>query len=394
MTAALALRPNSGLAAAARRASRPARATWHHDVMAAEPFTVGVVGTGWRAGFFARLAQLMPDRFTLVGVAARRVESADAASATWQVPGYLDPAELQHRQRPDFIVSSVPWASNPGVLIDLVAAGAFVLTETPPAPDEQGLRALWDAVGSTGRVQVAEQYLLLPGHAARTAVVRSGAIGTPTSVQISSTHGYHAVSMIRGYLGAGFGPATVSAQTFTAPLVDPLSRAGWTGDDTEKPATTTIATIDLGDGRSGLYDFTDNQWHNQLRFRRILVRGSRGEIADDRVVRLAEPRGLVVSELRRYQLGHDLNLDGYDTENISFEGKILYRNAFVGHRLMDEEIAIASIMLATGTWARNDGPPPYSLADGCQDHLISLAIDESVATGKPATTPIAPWAKF
>ncbi|SDO81530.1 Predicted dehydrogenase [Nakamurella panacisegetis] len=359
--------------------------------MTLTPYTVGIVGTGWRADFFARLAQLMPDRFTLVGVAARRTESAERATARWQVPGYLDPGELQRRQRPDFVVSSVPWPANPAVLTDVVGAGGRVLSETPPAPDEAGLRALWDAVGDRRMVQVAEQYLLLPAHAARMAVVRGGVIGTPTSVQVSSTHGYHAVSMMRGFLGAGFGPATVCARTFDAPLVDPLTRAGWTDDDTEKPATTIIATVDLGDGLSGLYDFTDNQWHNQLRFRRILIRGSRGEIDDNRVIRLAEPRGITESELRRYQLGHDLNLDGHDTEHFSFDGTIVYRNPFVGHRLMDEEIAIASIMAATGAWARDAGPAPYPLADGCQDHLISLAIDESALTGEPVTTSVGPW---
>jgi hypothetical protein len=69
-------------------------------------------------------------------------------------------------------------------------------------------------------VQVAEQYLLMPAHAARLAAVRAGAIGSPTSVQVSSTHLYHAVSMIRGLLGVGFEPATVSARSFTAPLAD------------------------------------------------------------------------------------------------------------------------------------------------------------------------------
>ena len=108
-----------------------------------------------------------------------------------------------------------------------------MLTETPPAPDVDGLRQLWAAVGAADRVQVAEQYLALPGHAARRAVVAAGTIGTPTSVQVSSTHGYHAVSMMRGFLGAqgdrvGNGPVTVSARTFTAPLVDPLARDGWT----------------------------------------------------------------------------------------------------------------------------------------------------------------------
>ena len=356
------------------------------------PATLGIVGTGWRAEFFARLALMMPERFTLLGVAARRPSSADAASARWGVPGYLDPAELQRRHQPDFVVSSVPWAASAGVITALVEAGAKVLTETPPAPDATGLRALWESVGSSDRVQVAEQYLLLPAHAARMAVVRAGTIGTPTSVQVSSTHGYHAVSMIRGFLGGGHGAATVSARTFTAPLVDPLGRDGWTDDDTAKPAVTTLATVDLGDGRSGLYDFTDNQWHNQLRFRRILIRGSLGEIADDRVIRLAEPHAIVTSDLRRYQRGHDLNLDGHDTEHISFDGRVVYRNPFLGHRLMDEEIAIASSMLATGRWAREEGPAPYPLAEGSQDHLISLAIDESAATGRSITTEIGPWA--
>ncbi|MET3805739.1 putative dehydrogenase [Nakamurella sp. UYEF19] len=357
-----------------------------------EPVTLGLVGTGWRAEFFARLALMMPERFTLVGVAGRRQESIDVASRNWAVPGFLDPAELVRRTRPDFVISSVPWDASAGVIGALVAAGAKVLTETPPAPDVAGLQKLWSEVGAGEQVQVAEQYLMLPGHAARLAVVRAGAIGTPTSVQVSSTHGYHAVSMIRGFLAAGYGPVTVSARTFSAPLVDPLRRGGWTDDGEPRPATTTLATLDFGDGRSGLYDFTDNQWHNQLRFRRILIRGTHGEMADDRVIRLTEPRAITTSELRRYQLGHDLNLDGHDTEHISFDGSVVWRNPFVGQRLMDEEIAIASLMAATGAWARGEGPAPYPLAQGCQDHLLSLAIDESVATGNDVTTEIHSWA--
>src|SRR4029077_12329254 len=117
----------------------------------------------------------------------------------------------------------------------------------------------------------------------------------------------------------------------------------------------------------GLYDFTDNQWHNQLRFRRIAIRGSLGEIADDKVVRLAGPRTILRSSLVRSQLGYDLNLDGYDTEHISFDGRVVYRNPMLGLRLMDEEIAIATMMVATAQWVRGEGPAPYPLADGCQD---------------------------
>lgn len=356
------------------------------------PATFGIIGSGWRAEFFARLAALLPERLTLVGAAVRRPEAAERATRAWGVPAHLSPAELVRSARPDFVVSAVPWDANPGVVADAVDAGTKVLSETPPAPDLDGLRDLWSRVGARQAVQVAEQYLLMPGHAARRALVERGTIGRPTSVQVSSTHGYHAVSMIRGLLGTGFEPVTVHATRHTAPLVDPLTRAGWTGDDTPRPATTTLATLDFG-GPSGLYDFTDNQWHNRLRLRRIVVRGSHGEIADDTVVRLTGPRTVLTSELRRSQLGHDLNLDGHDTEHIAFDGEAVYRNPFVGLRLMDEEIAIATLLLATAAWSRDEGPAPYPLADGCQDHLIGLAIDEAAATGRTVVTGTEPWAR-
>ena len=354
--------------------------------------TLGIVGAGWRADFFRRLAVLLPERFTLVGAAVRRPEAVADVSAAWGVPVYDTPAELVHAQRPDLVIASVPPAANPGVVTALVEAGARVLCETPPAEDLTSLRRLWDAVGASGRVQVAEQYLLMPGHAARRELVSAGVIGQISSVQVSSTHGYHAVSIMRGLLDAGFGPATVTAVASTGVLVDPLSRAGWTDDDTAHPAQNIIATIDFGDQHAGVYDFTDNQWHNQLRHRRIVVRGSLGEISDDAVVRLAGPRTIVRSALVRSQLGHDLNLDGYDTEHLTFDGRAVYRNPFLGLRLMDEEIAIASLMVGAADWVHDDGPDPYPLRQACQDQLVSLAIEESLRVGAPVTTAVESWA--
>jgi predicted dehydrogenase len=274
---------------------------------------------------------------------------------------------------------------------ELVGLGVRVLAETPPAPDLEGLRALWAAVGGRGLVQIAEQYLLMPGHAARVSAVHSGLIGEPTSVQVSSTHLYHAVSLIRGLLGVGYRPATVHAREFNAPLADPLRPSGWTGDGTPKPASTTLATIDF-DGAMGLYDFTDNQWWNPLRTRRIVVRGSLGEIVDDRVVRLADPTTPIESVYLRRQTGHDLNLEGLDLKHISLDGEVVYRNPFVGSGLSDDDLAVADLAERTGAWARGEALEPYPLAQACQDHLIALAIGESVATGAAVRTSTEEWA--
>ena len=87
-----------------------------------------------------------------------------------------------------------------------------------------------------------------------------------------------------------------------------------------------------------------------------------------------------------------MNLDGHDTEHISFAGKVVYRNPFLGLRLMDEEIAIGTMMIEMADWVKEEGPAPYPLAQACQDHLLSLAIDESLAKGVVVTTGVEAWA--
>ena len=175
------------------------------------PTTFGVIGSGWRSAFFLRLAQAVPDRLRATGVVTRSAGRGEQIEARWDVPTFRSVAELLLAPgAPDYVIVSVPWAVTPEATRELVALGAHVLAETPPAPDLAGLRALWADVGASGRVQVAEQYLLMPGHAARRAIVADGAIGEPTSVQVSSTHLYHAISLIRGLLGVRFAPAVVS----------------------------------------------------------------------------------------------------------------------------------------------------------------------------------------
>ncbi|WP_329100592.1 gfo/Idh/MocA family oxidoreductase [Micromonospora sp. NBC_01699] len=342
-----------------------------------------LVGFGWRAEAFWRLSTRLPD-VTCVGAVVRTPRELP-------VPGFDSLAACLDSVRPDFVVTALPRAVNPDIVTEAVARGVPVLTETPPAPDLAGLRRLWDAVGGSGLVQVAEQYLLMPAHAARLAAVRSGIIGTPTQVQVSSTHQYHAVSLIRGLLGAGHAPASVRATRTTAPLLDPQTRSGWTDDPVPKPATTTIATLDFGDGRSGLYDFTDNQSRNQLRFRRILVRGTHGELRDDEVVHLAAARTIVRSPLVRRQTGYDLDLDGFDTGAVTLGSEVLYRNPYPGLRWNDDEIATATLLQAMAAWVRGAGPAPYPLADGAQDHLIALAVEHAADVDRTVGTTTEAW---
>lgn len=360
----------------------------------AGPTRFGIVGSGRRCAFLLRLARTAPEHLEVAGVVTRSAERGAAVTAAHGVPAYRSLAELRDAQHPAFVVATVPWDAMPTALVEAVELGLRVLSETPPAPTVDGLRALWERVGTSGLVQVAEQYLLMPGHAARLAAARAGVVGDVTSVQVSSTHMYHAVAMIRGFLGLdeSGAPLVVSGLATTSPLVDPLTADGWTGSDEPAPRTTTVGLLDFGDGRSGVYDFTDNQWWNPLRTRRVVVRGTRGEIADDAVVRMADPVTPVTSRLERRQLGVDLELEGVGLDTISLDGRVLYRNPFPGARFSDDDLAVATIVRDTGAWAAGQGPAPYPLARGCQDHAIALAIGQAASEGTRVTVDRQPWA--
>jgi len=342
--------------------------------------TFGIVGGGWRSHLLLRLADAAPGRLNAAGVVTRTADAGEMVTARWGVPTYRTIDELLKAEDVDYVVAAVSWPAMPGVIRDLVAAGMAVLAETPPAPDLDRMRSLWGDVAGSGLVQVAEQYLLMPGHAARHTVIQDGVIGQATSVEISSTHLYHAVSLIRGLLGVGMDDVVVNARDFRAPLVDPLTFDGWDLQAVPEPRTTTIATLDFGD-RMGLYNFVENQWWNPLRTRRIVVRGSRGELVDNTVVRLVDPTSPVESSLVYRRTGVDMNLEGSELVHVSFDGRVVYRNPWLGTRLSEDDIAVASMLEAEGAWVRGEGPEPYPLAQACQDHAIGLAIQESARTG-------------
>jgi predicted dehydrogenase len=337
--------------------------------------TFAVIGSGFRSAIYWEVAAGL-DGIECVGVVTRRPRPLPVAT-------YDSVDALLREHQVDFVVTSTPTSVTPGLIIDCVNRGIPVLAETPPAGSADEIAGLWRAVGAAHLVQVAEQYHLMPLHAARLAAVQGGLIGRVGQAHVSSTQLYHAVSLLRAFLGVGREAATVRASTFVAPLVDPLNRGGWTGDLAPRDAVTTLATLDFGDGRSGLYDFTDNQTRNLLRHRRLLVRGSHGELSDSSVVRLLDATTITRSAFTRRQTGHDLDQNGYATDHIALGDQVYWRNPWPDQRWTDDELAIATLLTRMAAWVNGAGPAPYPLAEACTDQLLALAITESAETDRP-----------
>ena len=327
---------------------------------------------------FLRVAGALPDRFECVAVAARRPEvRADIAERFGVVTtGSLD--ELDGF-RPDFVVTSVAAAASADVIAGLTEHGHAVLAETPPGLDRSQLRALADLVGHGAIIQVAEQYQFQPLHAARLAVIRSGVLGDITSAQISVAHGYHGVALLRAALGCGLATASVTTNRFDSPISVGPGRDGPPASPANGTSEESLSILRIGT-QLGVIDWTEDQYFSWIRGLRYLVRGTRGEIDGHEVRYLVDHETPIRQTLRRWDVGHEGDLEGYSHRGYLLGDRWVYRNPFEGARLSDDEIAVATVLAGMADHVTGSAPV-YSLADAAHDTLIAIAMNEAARTG-------------
>ena len=349
-----------------------------------------VIGAGWRTEFFLRIVKALPERFEISGILVRNEDRGREVEEKWGVKTYTDLDSLIEKANPSFGVVSVPQQLAPPMIQKLVERGVPVLSETPPAPDLEGLIDLYKLVEKDGKIQVAEQYQYQPLHAARIAMVHSGILGSVSQVQISVCHWYHAMSLMRKLLGISYENATISANRFVSPIVDGPDRWGNIQEEKIVDSEQVIALLNFGD-KLGIYDFTNEQYFSWIRSLRLHVRGDKGEITDERIKYLKDFKTPIELELRRQTAGENGNLEGYYLKGILAGEKWIYQNPFIPGRITDDEIAIATCFEKMDQYVKG-GPEFYSLAEASQDHYLALMVDKAVKTGETVKTETQPWA--
>jgi len=346
----------------------------------------GIVGAGWRAEFFLRIAAAAPEHFELPVVVARDPQKAKRFADTWACPVVETVDEMLANRALDFAVTSVSWAANPDIIKDLVLRDVAVLSETPPAPNLHAMIELWQYVQEhRGKVCVAEQYFLQPYFAAVRRVIESGRIGTVSQAQISAAHGYHGMSLIRKLLDIGYENATIAARSFATPLISGPNRDGPPTQESIGESTQALYWLDF-DGRLGFMDFCGEQYFSWVRNNRVLIRGERGEITNDRIAYLQDFRTPIYLDLLRQTAGGPGNLEGNHLKAIQLGNEVVYVNSLAPASLSDDEIAIGDLMLRMAR-----GEMPYPLAEACQDHYLGLVCEQALLSGEEIRTQTQPW---
>lgn len=314
----------------------------------------GIIGAGWRSEFYLRIANLVPEAFSVSGIYIRNPEKRKEFSKKYNVP-IFDNLDALLKTDFDFIVSCVNKASICETAQMLADKGIAVLTETPINTDNL-----------KGKIQVAEQFRLMPRNQAYKKIIDSGILGEVHQVQLSCCHDYHAASLIRFFLDIKDEkpvktsvclPDSINRYNCRNGYIKPINV-----DSKQK-----ITVLNFG-SKTAVYDFNFEQYFSNIRSSRIVIRGTNGEVINNSCTYLKDgvPHTF---ELKRNSFGSEENLDGYALLNITGNGKILYTNPFKYARLSDEEIAIATCILKMKEYTQN-GTEFYNTGDAFLDNIL------------------------
>lgn len=223
----------------------------------------GLIGSGWRAEFYIRIAKALPEMFDLAAVMIRGKEKGEAFSEKFGVKVVNTLDELVEKE-PEFVVMAIKRGIVTENLITLFKRGIPVLTETPPGEDVEALQQLWDAYQEyRPKVQVAEQYFLQPLYASWYKAICDGKLGEVENINISSLHGYHGASIIRQFLGTGFENCRIYGKRYWFDVTETYGREGMIFDGEIVKCSRDRLTMEFDNGKVAYFDFSDPaQYHS------------------------------------------------------------------------------------------------------------------------------------
>ncbi|MCR4904233.1 MAG: Gfo/Idh/MocA family oxidoreductase, partial [Butyrivibrio sp.] len=316
-----------------------------------------IVGSGWRAGYYIRIAKALPGVFELCGVLCRSHEKAELIKNEYGVNATTCAEDLC-LLKPDFVVVCVSKSVGSKVAMEWMDRGFTVLMETPAATDMDTLSLLYKKALEGKKAVVAEQYTRYPQYTAILKLLEKKIIGDVSCVNLSVAHDYHGASLIRAFFGNGTDTGfKLSSKTYSFPTARTLSRYEEFRDGLIESKKRRVATMEFDNGQVAFYDFDSEQYRSPIRKNTLKLQGSLGEIIDNKVYYLDEdnnPRQGTIKIIERI-VDRDTDNPNFkrirEIEKIEFEGEVLYTAFFGLSGLTDDETAIARLMKETAEYA-------------------------------------------
>ena len=381
-----------------------------------------IVGSGWRALYYVRIAKALPDRFELCAMLCRSEEKAHKMAEDYNIHTTTSIEECKELN-PDFVVVVVNKSDIAKVGMEWMNYGFTVLCETPAALDTDTLKCLWELHKSGKKLIVAEQYTRYPTYDAMLKVLKTGIIGEPDCLNISLAHEYHGANLIRAFLHQKVDVQfTVRAKIYEFTTTETLNRYECFTDGRIADKKRTVATFEFSDGKVAFYDFDSEQYRSPIRKNHVKVQGRLGELKDDTFYYLDrnyQDRKAVLEVTERCVYTGDsnpnlstvreiVNIDlkeedrgAMDISGVNVQAHNVYEATFGVCGLSEDETAIARLMAETAQYSRGEGyenngesiavQRDRELREALQDAYTAILMAKAVETGETVASEVQPW---
>ncbi|MBI1927268.1 Gfo/Idh/MocA family oxidoreductase [Candidatus Poribacteria bacterium] len=341
-----------------------------------EKLKIAMVGAGRRgAGGWLPVIAAFDDQLSLVGVCNRGNPRGEEAADQYHTRWYTHLEQMLDMEKPEVVAIAVNPAQTYEVAMPILERGISLVTETPVAAQLEQADAIIAQAQETGaKLEVAENLYRVPQERLKRQMILEGVFGKVWRGQNDNrTHNYHAVSLIRSYIG------------FDVPIVSVIGVQGefstaphlYRGQPTEKERSR-HASFKFANGALGFHSFSSLSFGSPLRGRSsTFFYAERGMGWDNELILLtgeSENRSLRIERVT-------CEVDGQQILDKMVAGEFVWDNPFTAYKLSDGQISIASELMSIVEAVRDDKDPEYGALNGRIDREVDLAISRSHEQG-------------
>lgn len=344
-----------------------------------DKLNVAVVGAGRRAsGAWIPIIDIFKDQLNFVAIcnmgASRGEEQANKYGVKW----YSNVDQMLDKEKLDFVAVIVNPSNAHIVSKAVLERGISVITETPIAStieDADMLIALAKEKGAY--IETAENFYRMPSERIKRELILNGIFGQIWRGHNNSlTHDYHAVSLIRSYIGFNVKVKRVIGIEGNFSVADHNYRGSSVNNE-----YTCHEIYFFENGALGFSHFTNLTWGSPLRgISSTEFYGENGMSVGDKIFVLKNKEEKQQINIQRLTCKAD-GMDILDKFVADTNPEIIWDNPFKTYPINDGLITIASELTSIMRAVRENIEPEYGAFNGRIDRQIDLAISQSHREG-------------
>jgi len=344
-----------------------------------DKLNVAVVGAGRRAaGAWLPTIDVLRDQLNLVAVCNTGAPRGEEQAKKYGVNWYKNVEEMLDKEKLDFVAIVINPANAHVVAKSVLERGISYITETPIASRVEDADMLIELAKEKGAyIEVAENLYRMPTERIKRELILNGVFGKIWRGHNNSlTHDYHAVSLVRSYIGFDVSIKKVIGIEGKFPVAPHDYRGTMTDNE-----FTCHEVYFFENGALGFSHFTALTWGSPLRsISSTEFYGEKGMAVGEQLFFLKDGKTRQQINIKRLTCKVD-GMEILDKFVADTEPEIIWDNPFKKYKLNEGLITIASELASIIKSVREKVEPEYGPVNGRIDRQIDLAITESHRNG-------------